>query len=277
MKALKTVERSALVILSGGQDSTTCLYWAKQKFKDVHAITFDYGQRHRREIKAAKIIAEMAGVVSHEVLTLGADILKGTSPLVDPSQPVEHYASADKLPGGLEKTFVPARNMLFLTLAANRAYCLGITDLVTGVCEEDFGGYPDCRRGFIDDMEDCLDTGIWDSMNNDRPSPIIWTPLMKLSKADSVKLAVELPGCFDALAHSHTCYDGQYPPNPFNHASLLRARGFHIAVVPDPLILRAKDEKLLPPDYPVHGLVEGTRFDSPEAFAALTGGDFKKA
>ena len=147
----------AIVVLSGGQDSTTCLYWALSVGFDVHAITFDYGQRHAIEIEAAKRVARRAKVTSHEIITLGP-ILKGTSPLVS-GAPLAQYESHAVLPGGLEKTFVPMRNQLFLTIAANRAYVLGTNRLVTGVCEEDFGGYPDCRRTFIDALEQASSLG----------------------------------------------------------------------------------------------------------------------
>jgi 7-cyano-7-deazaguanine synthase len=251
-------DTKALVVLSGGADSTTCLAWAGQEFGEVHAITFHYGQRHDIEIEAALTVGRMLGVRSHEVLRLGP-VLKGTSPLVS-DNPVGHYGGADALPGGVEPTFVPARNILFLTLAANRAACLGTPHVVTGVCEEDFGGYPDCRRIFIDAMERALTLGVYG--NNLTPDQLfqVHTPLMTLSKAKSVELALSLPGCMDALAYSHTCYDGCYPPCPNNHASILRAKGFRDYGVPDPLILRAKNEGLLPSDYPDTGYVEGTPY-----------------
>lgn len=233
----------ALVVLSGGQDSTTCLFWAKNNFDEVHAVTFNYGQRHAIEIESAKKIAEMAGVASHEIVSLGP-ILKGTSPLVSDA-PLEQYADHQSLPGGLEKTFVPMRNQLFLTLAANRAYVLGITNLVTGVCQEDFGGYPDCRQVFIDAMEDACNTGTFTGEDGALESLRIHTPLMDLTKAQSVEMAIELPGAYQALAYSHTAYDGAYPPTGHDHATLLRAKGFEEAGVPDPLVLRAHHEGLM--------------------------------
>ena len=151
----------ALVVLSGGQDSTTCLFWAIKEYgvENVHAITFNYGQRHVREIEAATKIAQLAGVADrHEVCTLG-DILRSTSPLVSGSE-LEQYADHQSLPGGLEATFVPMRNTLFLTIAANRAYELRAFNIVTGVCEEDFGGYPDCRQVFIEALEDAFNHSI---------------------------------------------------------------------------------------------------------------------
>lgn len=233
----------ALVVLSGGQDSTTCLYWALENFDIVHAVTFDYNQRHRAEIEAASTIAEMAGVASHEIVTLGP-ILKGTSPLVDPDAELEQYPDGD-LPGGLEKTFVPMRNQLFLTIAANRAYVLGCRDLVTGVCQEDYGGYPDCRQVFIDALEETINFGTFTGEDGALASLEIHTPLMNMSKAESVELALNIEGAYYALAWSHTAYDGAYPPDGADHATMLRAQGFEAAGYPDPLILRAACEGLI--------------------------------
>jgi 7-cyano-7-deazaguanine synthase len=233
----------ALVVLSGGQDSTTCLYWAfNQGFDEVHAVTFNYGQRHAREIEAATIIAKRAGVTSHETINLGP-ILKGTSPLVSDAE-LEQYEDGN-LPGGLEKTFVPLRNQLFLTIAANRAYVLGCRNLVTGVCQEDFGGYPDCRQVFIDALEEAIARGTFTGQDGALDRLKIYTPLMFLTKAESIHLARRLPGCYEALAYSHTAYDGQYPPLGFDHATVLRAQGFEKAGVADPLILRAACEGLM--------------------------------
>lgn len=226
--------KKTLVILSGGQDSTTCLYWAKKQpqVEQVHALTFDYGQRHGVEIDRACGIARRAGVDSHEVLQLPAKILQGTSPLTNPSQEVERYASADVLPGGLEKTFVPGRNILFLTLAANRAHVLGCDALVIGVSQEDFGGYPDCRASFIEAMGIAISEGM--------PSPIeIKTPLIDLDKKQTVWMAKDLgPECWEALGYSHTCYNGESPPCGSCHACLLRQKGFDEAGLTDPLIER---------------------------------------
>lgn len=233
----------ALVVLSGGQDSTTCLYWAlNQGFDEIHAITFDYNQRHRREIDAAVKIAADARVSSHQVIEIGP-ILGGTSPLVSDAE-LEQYPDGE-LPGGLEKTFVPMRNQTFLTLAANRAYVLGARNLITGVCQEDFGGYPDCRQVFIDALERACNLGTFTGEDGALGALKIHTPLMFLTKAASVDLALRLPGCYAALAHSHTSYDGQYPPVGADHATMLRAKGFEQAGIPDPLVLRAACEALM--------------------------------
>ena len=221
----------ALVILSGGQDSTTCLVVAKQQFKEVHAITFDYGQKHAIELDSARAVASLIGVESHEVLPLGR-ILKGTSPLVSDA-PLGKYESPDDLPKGVEPTFVPARNLLFLSLAANRAACLGIQHLFTGLCEEDYGGYPDCRQAFVDAMALALGEGIW----GDPAAFKIITPLMKLSKSDSVKLAAELLGdrFHQVMGATHTCYEGVKGGCGKCHACHLRDRGFKEAGIDDPV------------------------------------------
>lgn len=219
----------ALVILSGGQDSTTCLFWAKHRYDSVHALTFDYRQRHRIEIESAKQIAKMASV-PHEVMDLGP-IFQGLSPLTDLTRQVEQYQSAETLPGGLEDTFVPGRNILFLTVAANRAYTADCDDVIIGVSQEDFGGYPDCREQFISKMETALQEGL------DRKISI-QAPLMHLNKMQTVQLADSLAGCMDALAYSTTCYNGAMPPCLQCHACLLRSRGFDKAGIKDPLLQR---------------------------------------
>ena len=228
----------ALVILSGGQDSTTCLFLARQQFDEIHAVTFNYGQKHAIEIDSAVTVAKLAGVASHEIINV-PDILKGTSPLVNKDEKVEQYDNWGVLPGGLEKTFVPNRNSLFIVIACNRAALLGINDIFTGVCQEDFGGYPDCRRVFIDAIQLAM------SLSNDT-NLRIHTPLMYLTKAESVKLAHSDVNCWNALAYTHTDYEGLYPPTGKNHATLLRTKGFEQAGLPDPLVLRAVSEGLMP-------------------------------
>jgi len=231
---------TVLVILSGGQDSTTCLYHAKHAGHTVHAVTFDYAQRHSREIDAARKVAALAKIASHEVVKLGP-ILLSTSPLVSTNK-LEQYSDHRSRPGGVEKTFVPLRNQLFLTIAANRAVALKATQLWIGVSQEDFGGYPDCRQSFITSLEEAINLGTWGQEPNHLR---IVTPLMDRSKKQTVELALTLPGCYGALAWSHTGYDGAFPPTGHDHATLLRAKGFEEANVPDPLILRAVTRGLM--------------------------------
>lgn len=229
--------KRVVLLLSGGQDSTTCLFWALANgASEVHALSVWYGQRHDAELRAASAVLAVArehypnAALHHEQLAIG-NVLSSTSPLVS-SAPLEQYDSAEALPGGVEPTFVPGRNLLFLTLAANRAAAVRADALVTGVCEEDFGGYYDCRRVFVDATERAVAQGF---VGSNEWLPIL-TPLMKLDKAASVRLAVELPGCMAALAVSHTCYAGENPPCGACHACHLRVRGFAEAGVSDPLV-----------------------------------------
>lgn len=221
----------ALVILSGGQDSTTCLAIAKQQYSEIHAVTFNYGQRHVTEIESATAVAKLLQVASHEIIDMGA-ILKGRSPLVSGNK-VGQYNSVDELPQGVEPTFVEGRNLLFLTIAANRAANSGITDIFMGLCEEDFAGYWDCRQKFVDAAEIVLGEAIYG--NPDKFT--IHTPLMSLTKSQSVKLAVEVLGDrFDEIfSHTHTCYNGVKGGCGKCHACILRDRGFKEAGVEDPI------------------------------------------
>jgi 7-cyano-7-deazaguanine synthase len=232
---------TCVVVLSGGQDSTTCLFEAASKHDTVHAITFDYGQRHRRELAAAEIVAQMAGVTSHEVIVVPKTTLLSTSPLVSDSE-LETYtdfASMDSIIGDrVEKTFVPMRNQLFLTIAANRAVAHGAQSIYTGVCQADNANYPDCRESFIDALYGAINEALGLPLNSSGSMHLV-TPLMDMSKADSINHARKIAGAYEALAWTHTAYDGVYPPTGKDHASVLRAHGFEEAGVPDPLVVRA--------------------------------------
>lgn len=238
--------KKCLVVLSGGQDSTTCLFWAKAHFDEVHAITFDYGQRHSIEIDAARKVADLAEVASHEVVKV-PDCLVSTSPLTSATK-LETYTDAAQMDAEIgtrrELTFVPMRNALFLTIAANRAEAMGAQHLVTGVCQMDNANYDDCREVFVKATEAYINTALGHD-HRGTPAINIHTPLMFLDKAATVKLAHSMPACWDALAYSHTSYDGKYPPTGMNHANVLRAFGFAEAGLPDPLVLRAYREGLM--------------------------------
>lgn len=244
----------ALVVLSGGQDSTTCLFWAVERFgaDNVFAITFDYNQRHRRELEAARAVRRLAGVpeVRHYYTALGP-VLLGKSPLTDHKAQLEQYDNHDQMEkvigDRVELTFVPMRNALFLTLAANLAVVKDIENIVTGVCQADNANYPDCRESFVAAMGYMANQALGRSVG--MPGAIRYlTPLMDMTKDMSITLALSLPGCYRALAYSHTAYDGQYPPVGKDHATVLRAHGFEMAGVPDPLVLRAVKEDLM--DFP---------------------------
>lgn len=238
--------KKALVVLSGGQDSTTCLFWAKGQFDEVHAITFDYGQRHIIEIDAATTVAKMAGVQSHDIVKV-PDCLISSSPLTSGAN-LEQYQSPEQMEQVIgdrrETTFVPMRNALFLTIAANRAEALGIPNLVTGVCQMDNANYDDCREVFIRASEQYINTALGHDHRGTQ-AITIHTPLMFLSKAETVELAASMPLCWKAMAYTHTSYDGKFPPTDMNHANVLRADGFLRANLPDPLVLRAVRENLM--------------------------------
>lgn len=250
------VNDKVLVVLSGGQDSTTCLFWACHMFgvDNVHTITFDYGQRHRIELDAAAKVAAMAGVFSgrREVVTM-PQILLSTSPLTSEAE-LERYTDAEQMDEVIgdrrEATFVPMRNALFLTIAANRAEAFKCSNIVLGVCQMDNANYDDCRQVFLDAAEKYVNTALGHD-HRGTPAIRLLAPLMNLTKAETVFLAHRLPGCWDALAYSHTSYDGTYPPTDMNHANVLRAQGFLEAGLPDPLVLRAHQEGLMVlPDTP---------------------------
>lgn len=245
--------RKAVILFSGGQDSTTCLYWALSQYDAVYPLAIDYGQKHASEIMAAERIVREARVVQDiqamqpprvedgtsaqlaplKVLPLSSlQELKGSS-LTDERQPLDGDGLHDIVNGekiSLPNTFVPGRNALFLTLATAYAASVRANEIVTGVCQTDYSGYPDCRAEFIQAMQAALNLALPTSL---RPLTI-HTPLMHMTKAESVKLAQSLPGCMDALALSVTCYRGQRPGCGDCAACKLRAKGFAEAGVPDP-------------------------------------------
>jgi len=223
--------KKGLVIFSGGQDSTTVLGVARKECDDVSLLSFNYGQKHVIENQSA---LNIAGALNHdiELLTLPDRILKGTSPLLKGGDDLGKYENVEELPEGVEPTFVPARNILFLTIASNRAYCLGITDIYLGVCEEDFGGYWDCRNDFIQHMSKALSQGLY----GNNSSINIHTPLMYKTKRQTVDLAVKVYGksFYEIFSMTHTCYDGVKYGCGKCHACHLRDRGFKEAGVDDP-------------------------------------------
>jgi 7-cyano-7-deazaguanine synthase len=228
----------AVVLLSGGQDSVTCLFLALERFgrENVFPLTIFYGQKHVIELDAAEKVVQLVGLQSvHEIIELPQQILKSTSPLVKHDTPVAQYNSPQDLPGGIEDTFVPLRNLLFLVLAANRAVYLGAEYVVTGVGQEDFGGYPDCRESFLKATQNTVREATGEDYVQ------ILAPLLHLTKEATVLCASGIKGCLEALAYSHTCYNGVYPPCGHCHACLLRAKGFAEAGIPDPLLVRASN------------------------------------
>lgn len=230
---MKIRPANCLVLLSGGQDSTTCLYWAKAKFKSVNVLNIMYGQRHEVECMAARKIASMADINSYQEFNLDFISKLGNSFLVGEGNISDPHPSSNKLPG----SFVPGRNIFFLSVAAAIAYKKRMHDIVIGVSQTDYSGYPDCRASTITSIQTTL------SLAMDYRF-VIHTPLMYLSKDQTVKMATTLPGCIDILAYSHTCYEGEVPPCGKCPACILRAKGFKEEGITDPLLERLAYEKL---------------------------------
>lgn len=189
--------RKAVVVFSGGQDSTTCLIQALAHYDEVHAITFNYGQRHSQEIAVAQAIAGELGVTAHKVLDLSLLNELAISSLTRDAIPV----SSALQDNGLPNTFVPGRNILFLTLAAVYAYQVGAEVVITGVCETDFSGYPDCRDEFVKALNQALCLGL------EKPLRLV-TPLMWLNKAQTWALADRYGRLDYVRSRTLTCYNG---------------------------------------------------------------------
>lgn len=219
----------AIVLLSGGQDSTTSLYWAKKKFQNILALIIDYGQKHVIEINSAIKIAQLAEV-DYRFFDLGFIKEIGNSALVNDMS--NDYKMFLKHPSNSELpiSFVPGRNLIFITVASMFAYKYNASNVVTGVCQTDYSGYPDCRDNTITSLEKSIKLGM------DFPMLEILTPLMYKTKKETVKMAIELDGCMEALKYSHTCYNGQNLPCMKCPSCLLRAKGFKEAGIIDPIL-----------------------------------------
>ena len=220
--------KKAIVLLSGGLDSTTALYFAKsQGFDELYAITFLYGQKHDKELKSAQAVAKAVGVKEHKIVNLLLNQWHGCS-LTDPDMDVKDgNAERQDIPD----TYVPARNMVFLSVAASWADALDITDIFIGVSEVDYSGYVDCREEFIKAMEQAVNLGT--ILGAEKKQHItIHAPFMHMTKADEVKLGERLGVDFGL---TWTCYRGGDKPCGTCDSCLLRAKAFAEAGVEDPL------------------------------------------
>ena len=189
-------QEKAVVVFSGGQDSTTCLFWALKKYKEVIAVSFDYNQKHIMELDCAKNICEKHGVEYHSLdMTLlnqlAPNSLTRKDMEVDKDAPIE----------GVPNSFVDGRNLLFLTFVAVFAKQRGINNIVTGVSQSDFSGYPDCRDVFIKSLNVTLNLAMGYEF-------VVETPLMWINKAETFKMAYDL-GVLDTVKEETlTCYNG---------------------------------------------------------------------
>ena len=192
------MKKKAVVVFSGGQDSTTCLIHALQLYDEVHCITFDYGQRHRAEIDAAQQLSKQLGATVHKVLDASLLNELAISSLTRDNIPVPTVNSSGE---SLPSTFVPGRNILFLTLASIYAYQVQAECVITGVCETDFSGYPDCRDEFVKALNKALELGMDYKLR-------LETPLMWLNKAQTWALADYHHQLELIRQQTLTCYNG---------------------------------------------------------------------
>ncbi|MCZ8536722.1 7-cyano-7-deazaguanine synthase QueC [Paenisporosarcina quisquiliarum] len=188
-------QEKAVVVFSGGQDSTTCLLWALTQYEEVYTVTFDYGQRHIEEIKCAEEIAEELNV-PFKVLDMTLINQLSANALTR-----SDIAVTDAADGELPSTFVPGRNHLFLSFAAVYAQSIGARHIITGVCETDFSGYPDCRDVFVKALNVSINLAMDTSLE-------FQTPLMWLNKAETWKLADDLGALDFVRTKTLTCYEG---------------------------------------------------------------------
>lgn len=226
--------KRAVVVFSGGQDSTTCLVQALALYDEVHCVTFDYGQRHREEIEVARDLAIRLGARAHKVLDVTMLNELAVSSLTRDSIPVPAY-NPDST--GLPSTFVPGRNILFLTLASVYAYQVEAEAVITGVCETDFSGYPDCRDEFVKAMNQAVTLGMARSLRFE-------TPLMWLNKAETWALADYWQQLTLVREQTLTCYNGVKGDGCGECAAChLRARGLQAYLDDRPGVMAAMKAK----------------------------------
>lgn len=221
----------AVVLLSGGLDSYTAAALVKAQGFTLDALTIGYGQRHARELAAARLVARAIGVERHQELTIDLRAIGGSSLTSDIEVPRDRDVAATDIPS----TYVPARNTIFLALALGWAEVLGASDLVVGVNALDYSGYPDCRPEFIAAFETLANLGTRAGVEGQRFR--VHAPLIAMSKAEIIRAGSAL-GLDYGLTHS--CYDPLPSGQPCRRCDscVLRARGFDEAGIPDPLLLR---------------------------------------
>ncbi|GIM27678.1 7-cyano-7-deazaguanine synthase [Clostridium polyendosporum] len=219
--------KKAVVLLSGGLDSTTALYLAKEQGFEVYSISFNYGQRHNKELECAKNIAEKAGVKQHIVVNTNMDAWGGSA-LTDESIEVPE---GDENRKDIPVTYVPARNMIFLAYAASYAEVVGAQDVFIGVSQVDYSGYVDCREEFIKAMENAINMGTVCAVEQGRKIKI-HAPFMFMTKTQEIELGMKLGVDY---SDTWTCYKGDELPCGECDSCLLRIKAFEEAGFQDPL------------------------------------------
>lgn len=225
---------NAVCLLSGGLDSATCLAFAKRRGYRCYALSFDYGQRHRYELEAARRVASALGAERHITLPIDLRAIGGSALTADIEVP--KHASVEEIDAGIPVTYVPARNTVFLSLALGWAETLNASDIFIGVNAIDYSGYPDCRPGFIRAFEHMANLATKAGIEGDSRFRI-HTPLIELTKAGIVQLASELGVDFSITS---SCYDPDERGRPCGRCDscLLRRKGFDEAGIADPLEYR---------------------------------------
>jgi 7-cyano-7-deazaguanine synthase len=221
--------KKAVVLLSGGLDSSVVIHLAKNKGFEVYALSFNYGQKHNKELESAKIIAKKIGATEHNIVTLQLNLWGGSS-LTDSKIEVEN---GDVTRTDIPQTYVPARNMVFLSVAASYAEAIGAQDIFIGVSEVDYSGYVDCREEFIRSMENSINMGTVMAAEHGKKITI-HTPFIHKTKAEEIKLGVELGVDFSL---TWSCYRGGEKPCGTCDSCLLRAKAFAEAGVIDTALL----------------------------------------
>jgi 7-cyano-7-deazaguanine synthase len=217
--------KPAVVLLSGGLDSSTCLALAKSQGYDCHALSFDYGQRQRQELAAAQTVAQTIGVASHRILSLDMRAIGGSALTSDMAVP--KHRSAEEIGQGIPVTYVPARNTIFLSYALGLAEVLKANDIFIGVNALDYSGYPDCRPAFIQAFQTMANLATAAGVSGQSPMTI-HTPLIDMTKAQIVRTALDLGLDIDM---TFSCYDPTPDGEPCGacDACLLRAKGIEQA------------------------------------------------
>lgn len=217
--------KKAIVLFSGGLDSTTCLYWAIKQGYTCETLTVSYGQKHDREVRAADAIAKRLGVKQHKV-TLNLPWLRSSS-LVDPKQSIPDQPLEEITNGQIPSTYVPGRNLMFLSVAASLLDAVGGEAIVAGPNAIDFSGYPDCTPLFFKAAAEAINRG---TARGVKQGVEVLAPLMDLSKTDIVKLGAQLGVPFEL---TWSCYNGGDKPCGHCDSCKLRARGFAEAGIKD--------------------------------------------
>jgi 7-cyano-7-deazaguanine synthase len=217
--------KRAVILLSGGLDSAVALWLAKSQGYETHTLSFDYGQKHKRELEAAAKLSALAGASDHRVVGINMDQWGGSS-LTDKNREVED-GRVDRT--DIPVTYVPARNMVFLSLAASYAEAIEAQDIFIGVSQVDYSGYVDCRESFIQAMEAAINQGTVMAAEHNKPIRVN-APFIYKTKSDEIRLGKELGVPFE---HTWSCYRGGERPCGSCDSCLLRAQAFAEAGVED--------------------------------------------